>query len=467
MAGLEKDKTTFKAGMYLLETLTSGMYNEPLTIYREYIQNAVDSIDLKKEKKKRFQGKINIRIDPFERKITICDNGLGIPENNFDYILHSIGSSIKTKDGLRGFRGIGRLGGIGFCDKLVFIAKAEGETIESVQEWDCIKLKRYLSQDEKKNLSLRQVFEAVTNEYLNNSKRPSDSYFRVIMEGASSFRNQIFDIAKVRKYLEEVLPLPFNEKSFSHAQAINKFMSKKLKTYSAYKILLNGEQLFKPYRDKIKVTKKGYDYIDDVIFFNLEVKGKGLAYGWYGKRRELLGGISKGNRISGIRVRVGNILIGDQHLLDNCFKEPRFNSYILGEIHVASKQLSPNSRRDDFVDSDFKTIFYNEIERKIGLPISKEIRLKSKLNSKRKAEKNKVLHVSTGTENGSKLPLMEEMNREKTSTPNRINHSKSSNGNPESVSRYILKHPSAEMILDEMMKICGERLIIEEILPRY
>ena len=45
-----KKKTPFKAGMYLLETLTSGMYNEPLTIYREYIQNAVDSIDISTKK---------------------------------------------------------------------------------------------------------------------------------------------------------------------------------------------------------------------------------------------------------------------------------------------------------------------------------------------------------------------------------------------------------------------------------
>jgi hypothetical protein len=467
MADLEKEKTTFKAGMYLLETLTSGMYNEPLTIYREYIQNAVDSIDLKKEKKKRFQGKINIRIDPFERKITISDNGLGIPENNFDSILNSIGSSMKTKEGLRGFRGIGRLGGIGFCDKLVFVAKAEGETVESVQEWDCIKLKRYLSQDKKKNMSLRQLFEVSTREYLNNSKRSLNSYFEVILEGVSSFRNQIFDIDKIRNYLEEVLPLPFNKEDFSHAQAINKFMSGKVKTYSAYKILLNGEQLFKPYCDRIKVTKKGYDYIDDVSFFDLEVKGEEVAHGWCGKRRELLGGISKGNRVSGIRVRVGNILIGDQHLLDNCFKEPRFNSYVLGEIHVDTKQLIPNSRRDDFVDSDAKTIFYNEIERNIGLPISKEIRFKSKLNSKRRAQENMILNGSTDIEKDSRRLLLEEMNRGETSTPKKIVHFESSNGNPASVSQYILKHPSAEMILDEIMKRCGECLVIEEILPGY
>ena len=32
-------------GKFTLESLTTGMYNEPETCFREYIQNAVDSID--------------------------------------------------------------------------------------------------------------------------------------------------------------------------------------------------------------------------------------------------------------------------------------------------------------------------------------------------------------------------------------------------------------------------------------
>ena len=33
-----------KIGKFTLETLTTGMYDSPKDIYREYIQNAVDSI---------------------------------------------------------------------------------------------------------------------------------------------------------------------------------------------------------------------------------------------------------------------------------------------------------------------------------------------------------------------------------------------------------------------------------------
>ena len=106
-----------------------------------------------------------------------------------------------------------------------------------------------------------------------------------------------------------------------------------------------------------------------------------LAYGWYGKRSKLLGSIKPSDGVSGIRVKAGNITIGGERLLDGCFRENRFNGYVTGEIHVISPRLIPNSRRDDFVDNKEKTLFYNAVEREIGLPISREIRLRSRLNS--------------------------------------------------------------------------------------
>ena len=33
-------------GKFTLESLTTGMYSEPESCFREYIQNAVDSIDI-------------------------------------------------------------------------------------------------------------------------------------------------------------------------------------------------------------------------------------------------------------------------------------------------------------------------------------------------------------------------------------------------------------------------------------
>lgn len=380
-------KPTFKAGMYLLETLTAGMYNDPLSIYREYIQNAVDSIDIGKNQSKEEVPTIYIDLDPVKRNINIRDNGAGIPANIAESILSSIGSSNKQGSGLgefRGFRGIGRLGGIAFSEKVIFRTKAEGERTESIQIWDCQMLKQIFNK-EKYNLTLRDLFSQITSFSQHNSLPSEGSYFEVNLHGVSSFRNHIIDITKIRNYISQVAPVPFNYDQFPHGRSIDKYLKDNLTNYSAYNIVLNGKPIYKQYSKVIKTSmKKGeaIDNIDDIHFFDIKPNEKNpVAYGWYGKRKNLIGSIRKGEGYSGIRVRVGNILLGDAHLLDRCFREDRFNGYMIGEIHVNNSQLVPNSRRDDFIDNETKTLFYNAIEKKVGLPISKAIRLMSRIKT--------------------------------------------------------------------------------------
>ena len=430
----QKNKPRFKTGMYLLETLTAGMYNEPLAIYREYIQNSVDSIDLV-SKKDKTTFSVNIQLDPFNKRITISDNGYGLSVNVAEDILYTLGSSNKLDSNARGFRGIGRLGGIAFSDKVVFKTKAEGETIESIQEWDCKKLRGYLADRNKSKLSLSQVIKKISKFQKVNSKDASGSYFSVILDGVSSFRNYIFDINKVMKYISQVAPINFNPQKFSYGNQINEWLSKNLNTYGIYNIFLNDMPIYKPYQDTIKINKKGNDFIVGIKKIKIEIKDQTAAYGWYGIRKDLLGGISKGVNSSGIRVRAGNILIGDSHLLDGCFREDRFNSYVFGEIHINSPYLIPNSRRDDFVDNEYKTLFYNAIEKEIGLPLSKEIRLKSKLQTE--------------------INLMPNKDQSK----NKISICK--------IEQKILTHSSVEKIINDIIATFGSNKEFNKILSDY
>lgn len=172
-----------------------------------------------------------------------------------------------------------------------------------------------------------------------------------------------------------------------------------------------------------------------------------IASGWYGNRRDLIGAINRGEGISGIRVRDGNIMIGDEHILDGCFREARFNGYVLGEIHISSSKLIPNSRRDDFIDNQTKTEFYNMIDRDIGLPLSKEIRLRSRLKSQIQPTKKMQL------ENDHSVEQIKVAERD-------VSENKGSK--EESFVR-----PSAEMILAEIFEKCGEYKKVKEIKEKY
>lgn len=79
------------------------------------------------------------------------------------------------------------------------------------------------------------------------------------------------------------------------------------------------------------------------------------------------------NSIKGIRVRQGNILIGDKSTCSSYFKEERFNGWIIGELHVLDPEMIVNSRRDDFEKND---AYYELIKmfEKWTISISKDIR---------------------------------------------------------------------------------------------
>ena len=89
--------------------------------------------------------------------------------------------------------------------------------------------------------------------------------------------------------------------------------------------------------------------------------------------------------MDGLRLRCGNILIGNKETLSGFFRERRFNNYLVGEIHVCVDELIPNSRRDDFEDSSVKDEFNNAFIREIGIPFSRKIRY---LSNERGKEKN-------------------------------------------------------------------------------
>lgn len=91
----------------LLRLLTAGMYDNPLVVYREYVQNAADAIA-----DQGTSGCIHIRIGRAVSRITVRDNGTGLSPVEAARRLVDVGRSTKDPATDRGFRGIGRLAGL-------------------------------------------------------------------------------------------------------------------------------------------------------------------------------------------------------------------------------------------------------------------------------------------------------------------------------------------------------------------
>lgn len=351
----DKMNTNPQIGKDVIESLTLGMYEDCKFIYREYIQNAADAVDkaINYNFLKKGEEAIHVRIDADKRIISVQDNATGIPQDKVMVILRNIAHSTKKRGEDKGFRGIGRLGGLGYCSKLIFETSYFGESVKSVMTWDADLLK-YIINDRENSEEATEVLSKVTK--METEKENSEShYFNVIMEDVSS--DDLLDVESVSDYLSMVAPVDISS-SFIFRQKINDFKKENGLTVDTYNIFVNDDQIYKPYTGAIYEDnnggKKKVDDIIDVKFLMAKDDSDSIIYwGWY-SISTLKGQMKPKNLARGIRLRKENIQIGDEEICKKFFtktEDQRFSFYYFGEIHALSKGLIPNSRRDYFGES--------------------------------------------------------------------------------------------------------------------
>lgn len=357
-------------GKDVIESLTLGMYEDSRFIFREYVQNSADQIDKAVAEKLLDinEGEIHITIEASKKIITIDDNATGIPQDQVSPILRNIAQSTKIRGEHKGFRGIGRLGGLAYCKRLIFETSFKGEKIKSILTWDADKLKQILNNRKEKEDASSVINEVTT---LRIEKEDSNlHYFKVILEGVSN--DILLDSKEIQKYLSMVAPIPFSTSFIFRNRIYTELKREKIKL-DEYKVYLNTEQLFKGYSTYIydgeEPNKRKVDELIDIVFFKEEDKQKKILYwGWY-VVSTLNRQIPSVNYCRGFRLRKSNIQVGDEFTLIKLHRDRRFNFYFFGEIHGLNKELIPNSRRDYFTENDIcldfeknlKTYFHTDI----------------------------------------------------------------------------------------------------------
>lgn len=377
------DNRDILVGKYTLESLTTGMYSNPLIIYREYIQNSVDALDCAIENKilDEKDAQITITINTERKEVIVYDNGIGLSTEKAPSTLLNIGNSEKRSTNNRGFRGIGRLGGMSYCDKLIFTTSFKGEDKKTVITYDCKKLKELLIPGQYDEYDLERVLKEITTTSIEKDNI-DEHYFCVKLEEISDTSILLkYDI--VMSYITEVAPLNYLRNEFTKVDTIDRLFDRRNLHNESFKIVLsendkNHTELFKPYKDVFYAdrNKKREDRIIRIKTFEIRNKRHLYAVGWYADCK-WLGSLSQAE-VSGLRVRKGNILIGDSKTLNDVFKETRFNGWVQGEVFVVSDRLIPNARRDDFEKNDDYYCFIESLKNTVGTVISTAIREASK-----------------------------------------------------------------------------------------
>ena len=351
LADWEPSSTPVIVGKDVLELLSTSMYVDAMTIYREYIQNAADAIDEARDKNllpESASGRVDITIDPTARAIRIQDNGTGIAWPEFAQRLSNLGSSAKRGTAARGFRGVGRLAGLGYCQELIFRSRTDGDAHVSQLRWDCRALKTAL-RSARHTQPISALIQDIVSVRRVAADRQPKRFFEVELRGVVRHRNdRLLSPVAVAEYLAQVAPIPFSPE-FTFGKEIVAALQPHVRL-GDLEIRINGAEhpLFRPHRNRVEVGEGQFDKVSDLEIRELAGADGGTgAIAWI-VHHGYFGALPARALVKGIRLRAGNMQVGDNNLLEELFPEPRFNGWAVGEVHVLDPKVIPNGRRDHF-----------------------------------------------------------------------------------------------------------------------
>ena len=326
----------------IFELITVGMYNDPLAIYREYIQNSADALSLGAPDR----GLVEVRVDLPRARVRIRDNGPGLSYSEAVRALLPIGRSEKRRGHDRGFRGIGRLSALAFADTVVFVTRRRGSAPVTRVKWNGVRLRDHVRRSHRTEDAIRECVEIETEA---GCAYP-DHFFDVEIEGIGrQAASRILNRDRVRSYIGEVCPVPISSE-FRFAPDIDALFTTGSPPL-ALRIVVDDDSvpITRGYQDRIQFGSDRQDVFLDFEGFRVPTtEGKEVAaVGWIA-HSSYLGAIPREVGIRGIRARCGNIQIGDEAVFDDVFQEERFNRWCVGEVHVLDPRVVPNGRRDYF-----------------------------------------------------------------------------------------------------------------------
>ncbi len=369
-------------GGELLRLVTAGMYDNPLVLYREYVQNAADAIAAQGSS----AGCVRITIDPLNSRITILDDGTGLSSGEAVRRLIDVGRSSKDRSIDRGFRGIGRLSGLAFAEELHFTTRTCGDSPPTRVSWNARALREL-------DLALvdaeTAIRESATTSQVACGEWP-ERFFQVTIDrinrhAASTLLNE----ERVRSYLGEVCPVPLAA-SFPLSTELGKL----LEGYTDHLVLdirINDDRqrVERPFRDAIPLTDDfhaSFETIETRVIPRID--GEDPAAILWLAHTPYSGSIPRRLGIRGLRARVGNMQIGTDRIFEHLFQEPRFNGWCVGEIHILDRRIVPNGRRDYFEAGPHM----RNLENHIGA-IAQEISSRCRQAS---SQRNKLRNVDAG-----------------------------------------------------------------------
>lgn len=360
-------------GAGILNVITESLYDNPIVVFREYVQNSMDSF-LKDPKDEH-----EIQIWQEENSLFFLDNGNGIQADKFENEMKTIGGSTKRRTQNIGYKGIGRLSGVPYCEKLYFlnildykngilqqfsIDGTKYKNIKDIEDAD-LTFEHLIDQigEYKQNINLQNCPPLIKNAVKKHHEmlsRTNNGFFVILSDIRYVLKSAIGD-KDFFENLQWLLPVDFApelyEEDYSYRVLFEDFTQTKDGTDSIIKycnIYYNNKKILRPItKESIRtyICKKNYDY----------------AIGFHTFRNDRIF-IEKNNNFSGIRLYIDNMLLCDEtELIQNLANFGLLHRPLNGSIQAAcgigamiyitdKVNISANARRTFFEVTDSDSI---------------------------------------------------------------------------------------------------------------
>lgn len=349
-------------GKTLLETITSALYENPIILFREYVQNSLDAYNHAtkiqgNEKLSDFY--VDIKIDEKNRNIIITDNGYAIETiEKFQKDMLSLGDSGKTdRTQFIGFRGIGRISALPFCETLIFSSKAINSNKINICKWEGKTYRQLINLDTESSDTFEETIKKIVTITQEDCDESSDHFFKVEILNYGFEVEEVLSQENFTEKLKMLLPVRYKS-DFSGAQKIiakyKEFMNEELDDFMC-PVTVNGIELFKNYTNANILDS-------DIIFWEIRGKSKDNRPGdkigilWFTFNKKM---VAEKESHYGIMVRSKNVLMGhNDTFADLCASsKDHVATYreltttlrgVYGELLINYDQLKDNARREWF-----------------------------------------------------------------------------------------------------------------------
>ena len=340
-------------GPNLLESITKGLYVNPLHVIREYVMNGIEATPPADEVKVRIEGK----------DIFIWDNGGGMNEDELD-AARKIGFPLKNPKESFGFRGQGIWSGVSVCDTITISTKSQGNEKRVWLKIDAKGLRNELQGRTTKPLT------QLLSDHVMMAEMPApvENHGTLVqlVNIVEEAKVKLLSIENVSNYMQQILPEDFHP-SFPYKDQVKELLGRHVPGYRSVKIYLNNEPIRRaPCIDDLESP------ISDVL---RDQNGNPIAFWWACLHKE-----SKAieqSESAGLVYKKWGVTIGDQKSCLQWWKKSQHLLYwCTGEIHVVDAEVTLDSEKTDFESSPSKDTLLTKCA-DISRRVNEETRKKS------------------------------------------------------------------------------------------